>query len=196
MPRMDLTSSVARVVSRLDAAGVGYALIGGLAMALRGVQRATFDADFLLLLADLERADAVLREDGYVRVFHSPNVSHYEKSGATLARIGILHAFRVPSLGMLRRADRLTLTSGCSLPVARIEDLIGLKIQASVNNPARALGDWADIHRLVLHAGEQGIALDWELVGDYLEIFKMAGKLPELKGIHDEAQRRGKDRAS
>ena len=193
---MDLATAVARIVSRLDAAGAGYALIGGLAMALRGVQRATFDADFLLLLADLEKVDALLREEGYTRVFHSPNVSHYEKPGGALARVDILHAFRAPSLGMLKRADRLSLVAGCTLPVARIEDLVGLKIQALVNNPARAAGDWSDIHRMVRHAGEQAITLDWELIADYLEIFRLSEKLAELNTLHHEANGRGKDVAS
>jgi hypothetical protein len=193
---MDLAVSVSRIVSRFDAEEIGYALIGGLAMALRGVQRATFDADFLLLLSDMEKTNALLEREGYVRVFHSPNVSHYEKAGAALERIDILHAFRAPSLGMLKRAERMALGPDCRIPVAKIEDLVGLKVQALVNNPARALGDWNDIQRLVEHAGEQGLNLDWELIADYLEIFRMAERLAQLKAIHDEAYRRGKDRTS
>lgn len=38
-----------QVCGRLDAAGIRYALIGGFAMALRGVQRATMDLDWELL---------------------------------------------------------------------------------------------------------------------------------------------------
>ena len=193
---MDLFATITRIVSRLDSANIHYALIGGLAMALRGVQRATFDADFLLLLADLETADLVLREEGYILVFHSENVSHYEKCDAVLNRIDILHAFRTPSLGMLERADRIPLATGCSIPVVRVEDLIGLKIQASVNNPARALGDWSDVHRLIKHSGERSLELDWELIADYLEIFRMTERITGLKALHHEAKRRGKNRDS
>jgi hypothetical protein len=45
------------VTSQLDEADVRYALIGGFAMALRGVQRATVDLDFILMLEDLDRAE-------------------------------------------------------------------------------------------------------------------------------------------
>ncbi len=156
-------------------------------MALRGVQRATFDLDFLLMLPDLAAADRVLHEAGLVRVFKSDNVSHYQHPEPGGLRVDILHAFRGPSLGMLERADRLEIAPGCSLPVLRIEDIVGLKIQALVNNPSRALGDWNDIHRLVRHAGEQALPLEWGLIADYLEIFRLSDRLPELRGVYDEA---------
>lgn len=184
---MDLVISLSRLGRRFDDAGVRYALIGGLAMALRGVQRATFDLDFLLMLSDLETADSILNEEGCIRVFKSDNVSHYQNPAQGGLRVDVLHAFRGPSLGMLERADRMELASGCSAPVLRIEDIVGLKIQALVNNPSRALGDWNDIHRLLRHAGEQALALEWGLIEDYLEIFKLSDKLIELRGVYDQA---------
>lgn len=182
---MDLVASLSRLGRRFDEAGVRFALIGGFAMALRGVQRATFDLDFLLTLSDLDAADAILREEGCARVFRSENVSHYQHPAPGGLRVDVLHAFRAPSLGMLGRADRLELAPGCALPVLRIEDIVGLKIQALVNNPARALGDWNDIHRLIRHAGEQALPLEWGLIADYLEIFRLGGKLAELRGVYD-----------
>ena len=53
---MNFLPSISVLVAELGAAGVRYALIGGLAVALRGVQRTTFDLDFLLMLSDLEAA--------------------------------------------------------------------------------------------------------------------------------------------
>jgi len=43
---MNFIKVIEAVTSQLDAADVRYALIGGFAMALRGVQRATVDLDF------------------------------------------------------------------------------------------------------------------------------------------------------
>jgi DNA-binding IclR family transcriptional regulator len=83
-----------RVVGALEAEGLHYALIGGFAMALRGVQRTTVDLDFILMLEDMARADEILRDAGYRRVFHSENVSHYESADQTWGRIDILHAFQ------------------------------------------------------------------------------------------------------
>ena len=47
---MTLLHSISQLAARLDARSINFAVIGGMAMALRGVQRATFDLDFLLML--------------------------------------------------------------------------------------------------------------------------------------------------
>lgn len=74
---MDFGHVVENVIAELDAAGVRYALIGGFAMALRGIQRATLDLDFILMLEDLDRTDAIFQKAGYRQAFRSENVSHY-----------------------------------------------------------------------------------------------------------------------
>jgi len=185
---MDFAQVIATLSHRLDSSKVRYALIGGFAMALRGVQRATMDLDFILMLDDLGIADRILTELGYRREFHSENVSHYLNPDDAWGRIDILHAFRGPSLGMLERAERLPISSDITLPVVTIEDIIGLKVQALANDPTRAVGDWHDITLLLESAREQQRALDWELLEDYLRLFHFEAKLPQLKSIHGQAQ--------
>jgi len=181
---MNFSKVLTELSGRLDAAGIRYALIGGFAMALRGVQRATMDLDFLLMLDDLDQTHAILGELGYRREFHSENVSHYSGAGPDWGRVDILHAFRGPSLGMLRRAERIRIDADLSLPVALTEDIIGLKIQASKNDVSRAVGDWHDILLLVAASARQGRAIDWPLVEDYLRLFQLENKLPELKSAY------------
>lgn len=181
---MNFVHVIGTLTRRLDEQHVRYALIGGFAMALRGVQRATMDLDFLLMLDDLKTAHAILIELGYRREFHSENVSHYLNPDDAWGRIDILHAFRGPSLGMLQRAQRLPVSGELTLPVAVVEDIIGLKIQAIANDPNRALADWHDIGLLVSAAREQRAALDWQLLEDYLRLFHFEGKLPDLKSIY------------
>jgi len=181
---MDFARVIREVVVPLESAGVNYALIGGFAMALHGLLRATMDLDFLVMLEDLPAADALLGSKGYQRVFRSDNVSHYESPDLQWGRIDILHAFRGPSLGMLKRAVRLEVMPGASLRVARVEDLVGLKVQALKNDPRRADADWADIRLMVAAAGEAGTSLDWELIADYLNLFGFGEHLPALKEIH------------
>jgi hypothetical protein len=184
---MDFSKVLAQLGDRLDAAGIRYALIGGFAMALRGAQRATLDLDFLLMLDDLERAHTVFGSLGYRREFHSENVSHYAGAGPEWGRVDILHAFRGPSLGMLHRAERLRIDGELEIPVAQTEDIIGLKIQALSNDPTRAVGDWHDILLLIAAVPRQGRPIDWNLVEDYLRLFRLEHRLPELKSAHGPA---------
>ena len=181
---MNFAQVITAVCGQLDAAGVRYALIGGFAKALRGVQRATMDLDFILMLDLLAIADRILTGCGYRREFHSENVSHYLAADGAWGRIDLLHAFRGPSLGMLRRAERLPAGADLTLPVVMIEDIVGLKVQASINDPTRAVSDWHDIRLLLESARAQGLSLDWALLEDYLRLFNLEGRLTELKSIH------------
>lgn len=181
---MNFEKVIRRLVDELEKGGVSYALIGGFAMALRGVQRGTVDLDFILMLDHLSTADGVLTGCGYVRVFRSENVSHYESTDRDWGRIDILHAFRGPSLGMLERAEFVEVVDGVRVKVVQVEDLIGLKIQALVNNPSRADRDWMDIKMLLEASAQQRTNVDWELVADYLDIFRMNDKLSELRAWH------------
>lgn len=183
---MDFEVVIRRLSAELESAGVRYALIGGFAMALRGVQRATVDLDFILMLEDLEKTHLILQGLGYERVFHSENVSHYLSPDRDWGRIDILHAFRGPTLGMLKRAEKLPVLGDVRLPVVQVEDIIGLKVQAAVNAPERATRDWADIRMILEAAAAQRRAIDWQLVADYLGIFNLRDKLPELRTWHGE----------
>lgn len=181
---MNFETTVPKIVAEFAAAGIRYALIGGLAMAMRGVQRATLDVDFMLLLEDLGNAHERLLALGYQREFHSENVSHYLATDPALGRVDLLHAFRGPSLGMLERAEMLELVSGLCLPVVHVEDLIGLKIQAAVNDPSRHRRDWSDIHLLVENASLHATPLDWDLLADYLALFDLSPELSNLKQLY------------
>jgi hypothetical protein len=85
---------------------------------------------------------------------------------------------------MLQRAERLSAGGDLKLPVVTLEDIVGLKVQALVNDPTRAAGDWNDIRLLLEAAREQRLTLDWELLEDYLRLFSLEGRLAELKSIH------------
>ena len=183
---MDFTKVITDVVGAMERAGIRYALIGGFAMALRGVQRATMDLDFILALDDLPKAEAILLGHGYKRAFQSENVSHFISPDQQWGRIDILHAFRRPTLGMLERAESIAIEPGLSLRVVHAEDIIGLKIQALVNDRTRAENDWHDIHLLLRAAREQGTTLDWNLLDEYLRIFHLESRLPELRARYEQ----------
>lgn len=79
---MNFELVIKRVVGALETEGIRYALIGDFAMALRGVQRATMDLDFILMLEDMRKADELLIGLGYQCIHQTPNVSQYRSSDA------------------------------------------------------------------------------------------------------------------
>lgn len=64
--RMDLYEELHRIVAALNARGVRYALIGGLAVAIYAAPRATEDVDLLVAESDLETTIATLSQLGFV----------------------------------------------------------------------------------------------------------------------------------
>jgi hypothetical protein len=62
---MTLFEELRAVLSALDAAAVDHVLVGGLAVAVWGVPRATKDIDLLVRAEDLDRALAAVRAVGF-----------------------------------------------------------------------------------------------------------------------------------
>ena len=62
---MDLTSELLNLTRRLNAAGIDYAVCGGLAMAVHGFVRATKDIDLLIRREDLKRVETLAEEVGF-----------------------------------------------------------------------------------------------------------------------------------
>ena len=65
-----------------------------------------------------------------------------------------------------------------TLSELQIEDLMGLKVQAIANNPARRAIDLADIESLMELYGAD---LDWKRIEEYFELFDMSDLLGELE---------------
>ena len=62
---LDLYDEFKALISALTLRKIDYALCGGLAMAVHGVQRATVDIDLLILAAVLDDAKGVVRDLGF-----------------------------------------------------------------------------------------------------------------------------------
>ena len=62
---MNLYDELVAVVQALEAAGVDYALVGGLAVGLWGAPRATKDIDLLVRPEDVAQAKQAVRSCGY-----------------------------------------------------------------------------------------------------------------------------------
>jgi len=158
---------------------VQYALIGGYAVSLWGVPRATVDLDFLVRRDDMEKVRSIAESLGYRCIHSSENVTQFDGCSREMGELDFLHAFRPASLAMLERAELKSLFDGQqSVPVILPEDLIGLKVQAMANSSSRAPVDKADIEGLMQIYGEK---LNWQRIADYFALFNMDSLYAELK---------------
>lgn len=176
--RTDKSKVLGQLARAFQREGIDFALIGAFAMAARGVARATADLD---VLAAGERADDVARimlGFGYRELHRSPDAANYAAHDAQLGRVDFLFARRPYSRAMLERATARPLTKRLQVKVVEVEDIIGLKVQSSSNNPKRLWLDLADIERLLdVHR-----TIDMERVREYFRIFGRKAELDELLG--------------
>jgi hypothetical protein len=173
---VDLASVLLRLHQALAAASIDHALIGGMALAARGVLRTTDDVDFLVDGQRAEDAHAIVGELGYVALHRSENAANYASADPAGGRVDFLFARRSYSLAMLERAEDHVLKDGVVIPVVDPADLIGLKVQSSANDPRRLRRDVEDIARLL----EGHPAIDLERVRTYFRLFDRESELDAL----------------
>jgi hypothetical protein len=176
LPPVDLRAALESLLAALGRERIEYALIGGLALASHGAGRATQDLD---LLVDGNRSEDVARvmsELGYRPLHRSRDAANYVSEDASKGRVDFLFAIRTHARGMLSRASPHAGLERASIRVVEVEDLIGLKVQASSNNPSRRFADLSDIQRL-LQANPDA---DLGRVREYFRIFEREKELEDL----------------
>ena len=176
---MDFAGSFQAVVECLQEEGVDIALIGGLALGVAGVARATMDMDFLVLRDDAAKVKRAMQKLGYAVLHESGEVAHYIHQDASRGRVDFLYAHRRYAREMLDRAPEESVFSGSQrLKVLCVEDQIGLKVQSSTNNPSRYHRDMADIEALMrAHRTD----LDVARVKRYFELFDRGEEFERLR---------------
>ncbi len=180
---MDFKKVLQGLLEGFDKRQIRYALMGGFALGLWGVPRATVDIDFLVTLDDMGKVHDIVSSLGYERKYHSENVSQYTSPHAVFGEVDFIHAFREASLGMLQRAEKKEIFGGRrTINVLVPEDIIGLKSQAMANNPTRTAVDLADIESLMDLYGSN---LDWARIEEYFDLFDMSPLALELRKKHD-----------
>ncbi len=179
---MDFERVLRGLLPAFERDGIRYALIGGFALGALGVPRATADLDFLVNRDDLDRLHSILISCGYVRAFGSENVSQYGNRDDEWGAVDFLHAWRPVSLAMLQRAIVKPVFRGTlQAKVLQPEDVIGLKIQAMVNDPLRRAKETADIEAVT---GAYGARLDWHRLSEYYDLFGLRSEWEELRKRH------------
>ncbi len=178
---MNFECTLEDVARCLDGLGCRWAVIGAVAAAIHGVPRTTVDVDVLIDGAFAQRLDGLLLNLGYTVTFRWEESSHYAPTRPRLCPIDFLHAHRAHSLAMLDRAHRVEVGElGLRIPVVEVEDLIGLKVQAMVNDPDRRRGELVDIRALLEASATRGSKLDMARIREYFTLFGEQRELDEL----------------
>ena len=147
-----LHGALRRLTQRLNAEGIPYALLGGLALAEHGYPRLTEDIDLLLTPSGLERFRQQLVGRGYRPAFSGAEKTFRDTE--TGVRIEIVTAGEYPGDGLPKPvAFPDPTTPGMtveieSIRVVTLEKLIELKL-ASGMSASHRLRDLADVQDLI-----------------------------------------------
>jgi hypothetical protein len=176
---MNFKEVLRALMVRFSAAGIDFALAGGLALSTMGVFRFTRDIDFVLPAEHADAVDRIMTDLSYEKQdFSTQEIVSYLSPLAVLGQVDFLLARRIYTQAMLHRAREMPVLDG-ELKVKTLlpEDVIGLKLQALSNDPAgRSAVDEPDIRQLLkLHRS----SLDMTLVRDYFRIFEKEDLLDE-----------------
>lgn len=152
--------------------GIDHALIGGLALATLGVNRATSDVDFLVDGQKRETVRTALLAAGFKVRAETQEVLQFEGPGY----VDVLFANRPISKMMLNDAKVLP---PFQIKCLGVEDIIGLKIQAYMNNKRREFRDKADIQALI----ETHPTLNWNRIKQYADTFNQWEEICRLRSL-------------
>jgi len=166
---MDLRKTLITASEVLQKNGIAHALIGGFSLAVHGVPRTTQDVDFLADGEKKEQIKRILTHTGFSLRFESNEVLQFGGPGF----IDILLANRPLSQKMLTDA---ILKSDFPVKVLKVEDIIGLKIQAYHNDPKRKLQDLADIKALA----NKNSNCDLKQIKVYADLFNCWEEISEV----------------
>lgn len=110
--------------------------------------------------SDMGMVNKIMTGLGYKLVHRSENVSQYVFPNKIFGEVDFLHAFREISTGMLQRTESKRLFDGTArINVLKIEDLIGLKLQAMAHDESGKAVDLSDITSLLRCINQQLIGL-------------------------------------
>lgn len=157
---MNLRETIKVAHLALKENNIDHALIGGVALATLGLNRATADVDLLIDGDFKDLAKKILIQKGFILKTETEDVLHFEGFGY----LDLLLAKRPLSKKMLSSASVKSLMD---IKCLQAEDIIGLKIQAYKNDKKRELRDKADILSLF----EINKSLDMNKIKMYADIF-------------------------
>ncbi len=176
---MNFKEVLKTLMGRLQKKNIDFALSGGLALTTLGIFRFTNDIDLIApeeCKGDIEK---IMADLGYEKQnFSNDEILSFWSPLKFFGQVDFLLAKRKYARAMLKRAPKVPLFDNTlEIKTLMPEDLIGLKIQAIVNDPEnRSLVDAPDIQRILqLHKD----TINMKLVREYFQIFQQEALLDE-----------------
>jgi Uncharacterised nucleotidyltransferase len=165
-----------RLAQKLPNAGIDYALIGGMALAIHGYVRLTQDVDLLMNEAGLAQFQKMLVGRGYIAAF--PGARKMFLDTVTGVKVEIITTGEFPGDGKPKSVQFPDPTAISieldGMKVTRLETLIELKLASGLTAPDR-LKDLADVQELIrmLNLPEQlGLQIDSSVRDEYVRLWQ------------------------
>lgn len=180
---MDFEIVLGKLIARFEANKINYALIGGFALGVYGIVRATNDLDFLIEKKYAGWLKKYMLKEDYMIIYESDNVIQFENPDVSFGSIDFLYAFRKPSVEMLKRAVMKKLfNETINMPILIPEDIIGLKVQSLVNNPQRKFFELEDIRNIMQIRRSE---LRWDIIEKHFVLFNLSDLFRELRTAYE-----------
>lgn len=146
----DVHETLRSLAADLNAAGIDYAIVGGMALNAHGVRRETVDIDVLVRPAGLDAFRAACVGRGYLPAFEAARKSF--RSTRTQTPIDFVTTGEFPGDGKPKPVafpDPASVAQQIEgIRVANLPTLINLKLASGMTNPGR-LRDLADVQDLI-----------------------------------------------
>lgn len=145
---MDFGKVLEAVESEFARRGIGWAVVGGVAVVLYGVSRTTLDVD---IAADGDRQEDVLAwagQVGYECLHSSRGFSNHLHPQSSWGRLDVIYLRDATRSDVLGNSRRLQGPGGLSVPVVEARHLIAMKAYSCKVDPGRRSQDLSDVRAL------------------------------------------------
>jgi len=149
---MDFQHVLGRVTAHLEAGGRRWAVVGGLAIQLHGLARATQDVDIVTEIEAQPELIAFMESEGYETLYASAGFSNHLHSDPVLGRVDFIYVDRATADRLFAGCQRVPWL-GREVAVPGPEHLIAMKVHAMKNDPSRTFREMADIQHLLSRPG-------------------------------------------
>jgi len=172
------------IIKDFEESSVSYSLMGGFALGIYEVFRATIDMDFLVDVKDLDKVKQIMKKYMYKTIYETENVIQFDSDIKEMGSIDFILSKRNISNKMLLDSDEYEiLNNEIKIKVLKIEDLVAFKLQAINNDITRKKKDWNDIVQII---EKNNSKIKWNKLKEYFELFDMLKEFIYLKNKYYE----------